>query len=292
MRAVGFRTFRKIGNKSFQLEGSPMQIGDADEPNVASVLIIDDDDAVRSMLTVALRMAGFLVLTAADGEAGLTAAIRAHPDVLIVDLFLPAKHGLDVISELRARGIREHIIAISGVEPDRYAVTAIEAGADAWLTKPVDIDVVEAHVRSGLRRAREYASTAPMTAGDLTFDPITGDARRGARRFSLSSTERTLIAFCIRHSGQALSVEELWSVAWPRRDDGSPSVLLEREIHAVEVAMSRLAAKINGPGEARMLTTTSDARRRRIGYLFVVPSTTSLEIDQTDTGRQPGSHYP
>jgi DNA-binding response OmpR family regulator len=232
----------------------------------ASVLIVDDDDAVRSMLATALRAAGFSVLAAADGEAGVTEAIRARPDVMLVDLVLPNKHGLDVISELRARGVREHIIAISGIEPDRYAVAAIESGADAWLTKPMDLQVLEAHVKSGLRRAREYASTTPVTAGDLTYDPVTGAALRGSRQFSLSLIERTITALGIRHAGRVLSVDELWRAAWPKRADDTP--LHSREIHSVEVAMSRLAAKLNGPDERPVVVSVADAKRRRLGYVF------------------------
>lgn len=236
----------------------------------ACVLIVDDDDAVRSMLAACLRAAGFDVVAAADGEAGVAEAIRARPDVMLVDLVLPNKHGLDVIAELRARGVREHIIAISGIEPDRYAVAAIESGADAWLTKPMDIHVLEAHVRSGLRRAREYASTTPVTTGDLTYDPVTGAALRGARRFSLSLIERTITALGIRHAGRVLSVDELWRAAWPQRADDAP--LRAREIHSVEVAMSRLAAKLNGPHEPPFVVTVADARRRRLGYVFQTPT--------------------
>ena len=239
------------------------------ETGQARVLIVDDDDAVRSMLTAALSAAGFSVLAAADGEEGVTEAIRAHPDVMLVDLVLPNKHGLDVIAELRARGVREHIIAISGIEPDRYAVAAIESGADAWLTKPMDIHVLEAHVRSGLRRAREYASTTPVTSGDLTYDPMTGAALRGSRRFSLSLIERAITALGIRHAGLVLSVDELWRAAWPKRADDMP--LDPREIHSVEVAMSRLAAKLNGPDERPVVVSVADARRRRLGYVFQTP---------------------
>jgi DNA-binding response OmpR family regulator len=236
------------------------------ETGKACVLIVDDDDAVRSMLAASLRARGFSVLVAADGEAGVAEALRARPDVMLVDLVLPNKHGLDVIAELRARGLREHIIAISGIEPDRYAVAAIESGADAWLTKPMDIHVLEAHVRSGLRRAREYASTTPVTTGDLTYNPMTGAALRGSRRFSLSLIERALTSLGIRHAGRVLSVDELWRAAWPQRADDAP--LDPREIHSVEVAMSRLAAKLNGPDERPVVVSVADARRRRLGYVF------------------------
>jgi DNA-binding response OmpR family regulator len=130
----------------------------------------------------------------------------------------------------------------------------------------MDIHVLEAHVRSGLRRAREYASTTPVTTGDLTYDPVTGAALRGARRFSLSLIERTITALGIRHAGRVLSVDELWRAAWPQRADDAP--LRSREIHSVEVAMSRLAAKLNGPDEPPFVVTVADARRRRLGYVF------------------------
>jgi DNA-binding response OmpR family regulator len=231
-----------------------------------SILVVDDDSGVRWVLAAALAAAGYTVLEAADGEEAIRVALRARPDLLIVDLILPKKHGLDVIAELRALGIREHIIAITGVEPEGDAVKAIAAGADTWLRKPLGLDVLEAHVLSGLRRAREYASTTPVTAGDLTYDPLTGEAQRGSREFNLSQIERVLTHLGIRNAGRTLSVEELWKTGWGHADQSIP--LAERDIHAVEVAMSRLAAKLNGPGESRILGTTTDKRRRRIGYLF------------------------
>jgi DNA-binding response OmpR family regulator len=230
----------------------------ASESNPTCVLVVDDDYGVRWVLAGALRAAGYTVLEAADGEEA-------------VDLILPKKHGLAVIAELRARGVREHIIAITGVEPESDSVKAIAAGADTWLRKPFSLEVLEAHVKSGVRRAREYALTTPVTVGDLTYDPLTGEAQRGSRQFNLSLIERTITAFGIRHAGRALSIDELWRVAWPHADQVA-APLSERDVHAVEVAMSRLAAKLNGPGESRILGTTTDEKRRRIGYQFVVKS--------------------
>ncbi len=236
-------------------------------PRLTTVLVVDDDYGVRWVLAAALVAAGYSVLQAADGDEAVSVALSARPDVLIVDLILPKKHGLDAIAELRARGIREHIIAITGVEPEGDAVKAIEAGADTWLRKPLDLDVLEAHVLSGLRRAREYASTTPVTVGDLTYDPLTGEAQRGSREFNLSQIERAITNFGIRNAGRTLSVEALWKTGWVHADE-SASPLADRDIHAVEVAMSRLAAKLNGPGESRILGTTTDNKRRRLGYLF------------------------
>lgn len=238
-------------------------------PSPACVLVVDDDYGIRWVLAAALTTAGYLVVDAADGEQAIDVALHARPDVLIVDLVLPKKHGLDVIAELRSRGVHGYIIAITGFEPELDAVRAVESGADMLLGKPLDLDVLEAHIRGGIRRVRQYASTTPVSVGDLTYHPITGEASRGKRRFTLSQIERTLTMFGTRHAGRALSVIELWRAAW-----APPSQIVtdlsERDIHAVEVAMSRLAAKLNGPGESRMITTSRDDRRRRIGYLFAM----------------------
>jgi DNA-binding response OmpR family regulator len=240
-------------------------------PGPASVLVVDDDYGIRWVLVAALTRAGYIVFQAADGEEAVEIALRERPDVLIMDLILPKKHGLDAIAELRARGVRDHIIAITGVEPEGDAVEAVAAGADVWLRKPIGLDVIEAHVRSGVRRAREYAMTIPVTLGDLIYDPLTGEASRGSRRINLSQTERTITTFGVRNAGRALSIGELWKAAWSHTaQDSMP--LAERDVHAVEVAMSRLAAKLNGPGEPRILGTSTDDKRRRIGYVFAAPS--------------------
>lgn len=250
------------------------------------VLVVDDDFGIRWVLAAALKAAGYAVLEAADGEEAVNIALSARPDLLIVDLILPKKLGLAVIAELRARGVREHIIAITGVEPEGDAVKAIAAGADTWLRKPLSLEVLEAHVKSGVRRAREYSSTTPVTVGDLTYDPVTGEAQRGSRQFNLSLTERTITTFGLQHAGQPLSVDELWKVAWPRADQAA-TPLSERDVHAVEVAMSRLAAKLNGPGESRILGTTTDEKRRRIGYHFVRPGDVPPLTPPTEHTRPP-----
>jgi DNA-binding response OmpR family regulator len=256
-------------------------------PNGSSptrVLVVDDDYGIRWVLVAALTAAGYAVLEAADGEEAVSIALRARPEILIVDLILPKKHGRQVIAELRDHGVRDYIIAITGVEAEGDAVNAIESGADVWLKKPLSLAVLEAHLRGGLRRTREYASTTPVTVGDLRYDPLTGEAQRGSRQFSLSQIERTITTFGVRNAGRALSIDELWKTAWSHADQDTRP-LPERDVHAVEVAMSRLAAKLNGPGEPRILGTTTDEKRRRIGYRFDVRSGDSALSGQSDIPR-------
>lgn len=254
------------------------------------VLLIDDDVSVRESLANVLRRFELSVITAADGEEGIELALTQQPDVIVVDLLLPKKHGLEVIDELRARGLRQEIIAITGHSPTEFERPALGRGADHWLAKPFDPTTLVTYIDVALRRAREYAPTTPVTAGDFTFDPLSGAAHRGERAFSLSPTERRLVSYGLANAGRPLTVAEMRRAGWssyatPAAAPRAPATLhggdLSRNAeHAVEVAMSRLGTKLNGPAELPMVKSVS-ANGRRLGYQFDVQGTTPLDPPAT-----------
>jgi DNA-binding response OmpR family regulator len=256
------------------------------------VLLIDDELAVRESLASVLRHFELSVTTAADGEEGIELALSEQPDVIIVDLLLPKKHGLEVIDELRSRGLRQEIIAITGHSPTEFERPALGRGADHWLAKPFDPTTLVMYIDVALRRAREYAPTTPVTHGDFTFDPLTGAAHRGTRVFSLSPTERRLVSYGLANAGRPLSVAEMRRAGWSNYATAHHNDLSRNAEHAVEVALSRLGTKLNGPDEQAMVKSVS-ANGRRLGYQFDIPTTPSLQtLAAATTNHRPPATAP
>jgi two-component system, OmpR family, response regulator len=232
---------------------------------LGTVLLVDDDVDVLNSLAAFLRRRGLEVFTAADGDEGLEAAVRHQPAVIVLDLQMPRMHGLDVIDQLRARGMRQEIIAITGLNPAEFERPALHRGADHWLAKPFEPDTLVSYVNVGLRRAREHAPASTIMVGDLWCDTLTGAARRGARIFALSTIERRLVACLAANPGRSLSILELRRAAWDDLSEYADMALTHRAEHSVEVAVWRLMGKINGPGERRLLMSLS-VNARRVGY--------------------------
>jgi DNA-binding response OmpR family regulator len=230
-----------------------------------TVLLVDDDAAVLSSLAAYLRRTGLEVFTATDGDEGIEAAVRHQPNVIVLDLGMPRMHGLAVIDELRARGMKQEIIAMTGLDRAEFERPALHRGADHWLAKPFEPDTLVSYVNVGLRRARERPPNSTVIVGDLWCDTLTGAARRGARTFTLSSIERRLVACLAAHPRRPVSVAQLRQAGWNDVPELADAVLTQQAEHAVEVAMWRLGAKINGLGERRLLMTLS-ASGRRLGY--------------------------
>jgi DNA-binding response OmpR family regulator len=230
-----------------------------------TVLLVDDDLDVLNSMAAYLRRDGLEVFTASDGDEGIEAAVRHQPNVIVLDLVMPRKHGLDVIDELRARGMRQEIIAITGLNPAEFERPALHRGADHWLAKPFEPDTLVSYVNVGLRRAREHAPASTIMVGDLWCDTLTGAARRGVRTFGLSSIERRLVACLAGHPGRPVSILELRQAGWDDMTEYGDAALPHRAEHSVEVAMWRLMGKLNGPGERRLLMSLS-VNARRVGY--------------------------
>jgi DNA-binding response OmpR family regulator len=230
-----------------------------------TVLLVDDDLDVLNSMAAYLRRDGLQVFTASDGDEGIEAAVRHQPHVIVLDLVMPRKHGLDVIDELRARGMRQEIIAITGLNPAEFERPALHRGADHWLAKPFEPDTLVSYVNVGLRRAREHAPASTVMVGDLWCDTLTGAARRGARTFGLSSIERRLVACLAARPGRPVSILELRQAGWDDMTEYGDAALTHRAEHSVEVAMWRLMGKLNGPGERRLLMSLS-VNARRVGY--------------------------
>jgi two-component system, OmpR family, alkaline phosphatase synthesis response regulator PhoP len=229
-------------------------------PSSASVLVVEDDPAIREGLVDALGYHGHRVQQAADAPSATRAALRSACDIVLLDLMLPGGDGFDVLKEIRRLKPDLPVIVLTarGREADR--VRGLQLGADDYVVKPFSVRELIARVDAVLRRAtRAVAST------DLTELPIPGGrvdlARRevafddGARE-DLSDREVAVLAFLARHAARAVSRDELLREVW-RLD---PARVQTRTI---DMHVARLREKLREPTEPRVILTV-----RGKGYML------------------------
>jgi two-component system, OmpR family, response regulator MprA len=186
------------------------------EPELrARVLVVDDDPPLRRMLTRSLDAEGFDVTAAADGGAALIAAERSAPDVIVLDVALPAIDGLSVCRRLRGRGLGTPILMLTARDAVADRVAGLEAGADDYLVKPFAIQELVARLRALTRRGKQ-ADTL-LSYADLVLDRLARTATRGTRTIELTGREAALLELLLRESGRTVTrehaIDEIWGGA-------------------------------------------------------------------------------
>jgi DNA-binding response OmpR family regulator len=180
---------------------------------VNRILIAADEPRIASFLEKGLRANGFATAVAKDGPSALTMAWTGEFDLLVLDIGLPGRDGLDVLSELRGSGSQLPVIILTARDGVRDTVAGLEGGADDYVTKPFVFDELLARVRVRLRGERAVEETV-LRHGRVSLDLRTRRARVGGREVELTAREFTLLETLLRHPGQVLSREQLLSHVW------------------------------------------------------------------------------
>jgi DNA-binding response OmpR family regulator len=180
---------------------------------VTRILIAEDEYRIASFLEKGLRANGYTTAIVTDGHAAAAAAREDSFDLLVLDLGLPGRDGLDALAEIRARGDRLPVIVLTARDavPDRVA--GLERGADDYVTKPFSFEELLARIRVRLRDAGSKEPTV-LRAGNVVLDVRTRRASVGARAVELTAREYTLLEVFLRHPDQVLSREQLLSHVW------------------------------------------------------------------------------
>ena len=172
------------------------------------VLLVEDDPMIAQGLQTALRDGGFAVDWMRDG-AGAAAALRTAAFVLVLlDLGLPRRDGIDVLRELRRRGDTTPVIILTARDDIQHRVAGLDAGADDYVVKPFDLDEVTARMRSVLRRAAGRGEPV-IQHGDLRLDPVTRTVERGGVPVNLSAHEYAVLEALLQRPGAVLSRAQL-----------------------------------------------------------------------------------
>jgi DNA-binding response OmpR family regulator len=221
------------------------------------VLVVDDEEVVRDVLTRYLERDGFQVDVAADGESAVELAERVRPDIVVLDLMLPVLDGLEVFRRIRAGAdLPVLMLTAKGEELDR--VVGLELGADDYVTKPFSPREVVARIRAILRRERSSfgIEEGPILAGSLEIDPERREVRRAGMPIALTRKEFDLLELFGSHPGRTFRRYELLERVWDSAWQGDSST--------VTVHVRRLRRKIEpDPAEPRHILTVWG-----VGYRF------------------------
>jgi two-component system, OmpR family, response regulator MprA len=220
------------------------------------VLVVDDEPAVRSALERALRLHGFEVSLAEDGEEGLAAVEADSPDAVVLDVLMPRLDGIAACRRLRAQGDRTPVLMLTARDAVADRVTGLDAGADDYLVKPFALEELLARLRALVRRSN--GGDGPLRFADVVLDPGTRDVRRGERRLELTRTEFNLLELFLRNPRQVLPRSLVFERVWGY--DFGPSS------NALEVYVGYLRRKLEADGEPRLLQTV-----RGVGYQLREP---------------------
>lgn len=177
------------------------------------VLIIEDDDAIRSVLERGLQSEGFDVDACADGSDGLARAIDGGHSAIVLDLLLPGLSGYAVCDRLRAEGIRTPVLVLTAKSGEYDQIDLLDAGADDFLTKPVSIAIIAARLRVLIRRASSLASNA-IERGALTYDLATRRCEVAGAAVELTAREDQLLRSLLLANGACATRQELLDEVW------------------------------------------------------------------------------
>jgi two-component system response regulator MprA len=217
-----------------------------------NVLVVDDDPELRAALRRALRLDGFTVRTADDGEEAL-ALLQAQPsDVVVLDLMMPRVDGLQVCRSLRADGNDVPILVLTARDQVSDRVTGLDAGADDYLPKPFALAELAARLRALLRRIRSDTDEV-LRYADLSLDLASREVRRADRPIQLTRTEFALAELLLRNAGRVLTRELIMDRVWGYE--------LEPASNSLEVFIGYLRRKTESGGEPRLVHTV-----RGVGY--------------------------
>jgi len=219
----------------------------------ARVLVVEDDERVAASVRRALEYDGYRVTVCTDGPAGLAAALREPPDVVVLDIALPGLDGVNVCRALRAADARSMVLMLTARDATADRVAGLDAGADDYLVKPFAYQELLARVRALLRR--KPPSDEGLSHGGVTLDPLTREVRRDDRPLDLTPLEFDLLLHFLSHPRQVLSRAQLLDAVW---GGGSASTT-----NVVDVYIGYLRAKLEAGGEPRVLHTV-----RGVGYVL------------------------
>ncbi len=184
------------------------------------VLIVEDEANIRELISYNLKNNHYVVSEAEDGIEGLEAAFREKPDLVLLDLMMPGKNGLDVCRELRGRGSKVPIIMLTAKNEDIDKVMGLEFGADDYMTKPFSIYELLARVKAVLRRSEFADDVRNIKIGDLVIDVERHEVTAGGRTVGLSMKEFELLRTLAEKRGIVLTRDQLLDQIWGIDYDG------------------------------------------------------------------------
>jgi two-component system phosphate regulon response regulator PhoB len=206
-----------------------------------TILVVEDEDALATLLQYNLEKEGYAVIIAEDGDEAMVSVDEKLPDLIVLDWMLPKVSGIEVCRRLRQRPETRNVpiimLTARGEESDR--IRGLDTGADDYVVKPVSMSELAARVRAVLRRLRPGLAEDEVRCGDIVIDRVGHRVKRAGKEVHLGPTEFRLLDYLMRHPGRVLSREQLLDAVW-----GSDVYV---EARTVDVHIGRLRKALNLP---------------------------------------------
>lgn len=218
------------------------------------ILVIEDDPTVGEFVKRGLEEQRWQVDLVANGIAGERLAVSQPYDLVVLDMRLPGKNGLDVLRTLRSRGFERPILVLTAQDAVDAKVETLRAGADDYVTKPFAFEELLARVEALSRRPRALASPL-LRVGDLELDQGTREVRRGDESIELTPKEYAVLEYLMRHTGRVMSRTLITEYAWGYHFDPGTNI--------VDVVINHLRKKLDARHEKKLISTV-----RGVGYMI------------------------
>jgi DNA-binding response OmpR family regulator len=223
------------------------------------VLVVEDDPSIAIGLRINLESEGYVVHLAEDGEAGLELARTIDPDLIVLDVMLPKRNGLEVLHDLRAEGRTMPIIILSAKAAEMDKVAGLELGAEDYVAKPFSLAELLARVRAALRRGHAVAPPERrkgIVFGDVEVDVAARNVKRAGEPVEMTAREFDVLVCLVNERGRVLSRDDIFRRVWGPRHHGTP--------RTVDNFIQQLRAKLEvDPQEPAYIQTV-----RGVGYRF------------------------
>jgi two-component system, OmpR family, copper resistance phosphate regulon response regulator CusR len=219
------------------------------------ILVVEDEHKIAEALKRGLEAEGYQVVTASTGEDGFFCLSSEPFDLLLLDLMLPGRDGLEILTTLRAKGFGLPVLVLTGRDTVEDRVLGLDSGADDYLVKPFAFPELLARIRLLLRRGR-HETDKPFTLADLELNLSSHQALRSGQSLELTSREFELLEYLLRHQGHVVSREMLAHDVWKVRERSTP---LD---NVIDVNIARLRRKVDGPYPLKLIRTI-----RGVGFM-------------------------
>src|SRR5687768_2289254 len=218
------------------------------------ILVIEDDPTVGQYVKRGLEEQRWGVDLVTNGEDGEQRASSEAYDLVVLDMRLPGRSGMEVLERLRARGFERPILVLTAQDAIDAKVTALRAGADDYVTKPFAFEELLARVEALARRPRSIASPV-LTVADLTLDQATREVKRGDDVIDVTPKEYAVLEYLMRHPGRVMSRTLITEYAWGYNFDPGTNI--------VDVVINHLRKKIDARHAKKLISTV-----RGVGYMI------------------------
>lgn len=225
--------------------------------NPVRALVVDDEQSISELVSMALRYEKFDVRTAASGQSAVSQAKEFQPDIIVLDIMLPDFDGLEVMRRIRADNADVPVLFLTAKDSVVDRVVGLTAGGDDYVTKPFSVEELVARIRGIVRRslmATEVREDPEISVGDLVLNEETYEVFRGATRVDLTATEFELLRYLMRNPKRVLSKSQILDRVWSYDFGGRSSI--------VEIYISYLRKKIDTLGPSMIHTV------RGVGYVL------------------------